>query len=274
MKWLRLYVDILDDEKIARMSDRTYRIFTYLLLLSREREQEGTIDMSLGDVAWRLRMPEKDIAKAIADLKALNILFEDNSSIQFINWSKRQFRSDDVNSRVQRFRGKKINKHETFHETLRETLDVTAPETETETEKEKLQKEKFPETLHRNKKPKIEFDGSHFVNIPDDLKAKWISIAPGVSVEQEITKAEAWVLSNPKLKKSNWSRFLTNWIVKAQDRAVRTPSFTGGNGNGAHQHFARHGKPQPRPAWEDEADRINAEYFRRKTAAPAADGEA
>ncbi len=144
MKWLRLYVDILDDEKIARMSDRTYRIFTYLLLLSREREQEGTIDMSLGDVAWRLRMPEKDIAKAIADLKALNILFEDNSSIQFINWSKRQFRSDDVNSRVQRFRGKKINKHETFHETLRETLDVTAPETETETETETEKKPPLP----------------------------------------------------------------------------------------------------------------------------------
>lgn len=119
------------------------------------------------------------------------------------------------------------------------------------------------------KKEKVEFDGTKFINIPDDLKQKWTSIAPGITVQQEITKAEAWVLSNPKLKKSNWSRFLTNWITRAQDRAVRT----GGNGNGAYQRLDKFGKPVPRQKWEDEADRINADYYRRK-AQDAPDGKA
>lgn len=77
------------------------------------------------------------------------------------------------------------------------------------------------------KKEPIVFFENRFLNIPDYLKEKWKLIAPGISLDLEITKAEAWVLSNPKLKKSNWSRFLTNWIVRAQDHVVKY----GGNGN-------------------------------------------
>jgi hypothetical protein len=80
------------------------------------------------------------------------------------------------------------------------------------------------------KKDKVSFDENHFLNIPEDLKEKWKSIAPGISLDTEITKAEAWVLSNPKLKKSNWSRFLTNWIVRAQDHVIK---YGGNNGNSA-----------------------------------------
>lgn len=77
------------------------------------------------------------------------------------------------------------------------------------------------------KKEKVEFINSLFQNIPENLLLKWKESCPGINIKQEIAKAEAWVLSNPKLKKSNWSRFLTNWMVRAQDHVVKY----GGNGN-------------------------------------------
>jgi hypothetical protein len=80
------------------------------------------------------------------------------------------------------------------------------------------------------KKEKIVFVENRFINIPDDLMEKWKSIAPAISIKTEIAKAEAWVFSNPKLKKSNWSRFLTNWIIKAQDNTRREVRYDGGNG--------------------------------------------
>lgn len=70
-------------------------------------------------------------------------------------------------------------------------------------------------------KEKVEFCNSLFQNIPEALMSKWKESCPGIDIKREIAKAEAWVISNPKLKKSNWSRFLTNWMVRAQDRAIK-----------------------------------------------------
>ena len=36
--------------------------------------------------------------------------------------------------------------------------------------------------------------------------------------EQEIRAARAWVIANPKKKKSQWHRFLTGWLSRAQER--------------------------------------------------------
>jgi hypothetical protein len=124
MDWLRLYVDILDDEKIARMSDQTYRIFTYLMLIARERDCNGAIDMTTKDIAWRVRMPENQIRKAIPPLVDLGIISNEDGVLQFVNWSKRQFKSDNVSERVKRFRRK--------NETLQPTLESRAEQNRTD----------------------------------------------------------------------------------------------------------------------------------------------
>lgn len=83
--------------------------------------------------------------------------------------------------------------------------------------------------LVRPRGEKVEFKNSLFHNIPDALISKWKVSCPGIDITREIARAEAWVISNPKQKKSNWERFLTNWMVRAQDRA--RPEG-GGNGTG------------------------------------------
>lgn len=47
--------------------------------------------------------------------------------------------------------------------------------------------------------------------------AAWLKAYPALSLEAELSKAAAWVLANPKNKKSNYARFLTNWFSRAQD---------------------------------------------------------
>ena len=116
---------------------------------------------------------------------------------------------------------------------------------------------------HNNNNRKIEFLENRFSNIPDNLKSKWEQIAPGVSIAIELTKAEAWVLSNPKLKKSNWSRFLTNWMIRAQDRAKNT----GGSSYGGIR-TARSDRDDKtlQSRTDAEVERITAEWAAKKSA--------
>ena len=46
---------------------------------------------------------------------------------------------------------------------------------------------------------------------------------PGINLETETAKAQAWIESNPKNKKSNLKRFLNNWLSKAQDSINKYP---------------------------------------------------
>ena len=57
--------------------------------------------------------------------------------------------------------------------------------------------------------------------INQELLETWKLAYPALDVEREIRKAHAWILANPKNRKSNWHRFLVNWLSKAQDRAPR-----------------------------------------------------
>jgi hypothetical protein len=160
MNWLRLYTDILDDEKIAKLTDNQYRIFTYLMLVACEKEQNGSFTFDISAISWRLRMQPKQIKKAIDVLRDLNIISIENNILCFVNWGKRQYKSDDINARVKRFRGK--------NETLQPTLE-NRNRTETETEQiekpdiktvdnSKIIEDPKPEKNASLKKPKEQFE--------------------------------------------------------------------------------------------------------------------
>ena len=54
----------------------------------------------------------------------------------------------------------------------------------------------------------------------------WRAAYPAIDLDAELAAAAAWAVANPANRKSNWNRFVTNWLKKAQDRARRV----GGNG--------------------------------------------
>lgn len=68
---------------------------------------------------------------------------------------------------------------------------------------------------------KVEWSQSGGFELPFEILTAMGNAYPAVDVEREIAKAHAWVLANPKNKKSNWARFLNGWLRKAQDKAPR-----------------------------------------------------
>lgn len=55
--------------------------------------------------------------------------------------------------------------------------------------------------------------------VPDLLQSQWVKAYPAVDVQAELAAAAAWLIANPSNQKSNYARFLTNWLKRSQDRA-------------------------------------------------------
>jgi uncharacterized phage protein (TIGR02220 family) len=134
MDWLRFYTEIVDDAKIRELTDKQYRIFTFLLCFSQENYENGSIGNSISDISWRIRYPQKIIKNTIDKLIKLGIIGNgkpnSNNELWFLNWNKRQYKSDTSTTRTKRFR-------ERQREQLR-NVPGNAPETETETETDNI----------------------------------------------------------------------------------------------------------------------------------------
>jgi hypothetical protein len=94
-----------------------------------------------------------------------------------------------------------------------------------------MQKQETPsaaDAAAKQKKLAISFDESigqlRFITAGD--MARWATAYPALNLESEIAKAEAWLVANPKNRKSNNARFLTNWLSRAQDKAPRAAGKT------------------------------------------------
>lgn len=79
---------------------------------------------------------------------------------------------------------------------------------------------------------RIRFDTRtlHFAGIlPEDVD-RWKETFPAVDVEQEIREMELWAAANPAKRKSNWFRFIGNWLSRDQERGGRFRVRTSGSG--------------------------------------------
>lgn len=55
-------------------------------------------------------------------------------------------------------------------------------------------------------------------NITLDEVEEYKKLFPAIDVEQELRNAVAWIIANPKNKKSNGKRFITNWLIRQQEK--------------------------------------------------------
>ena len=68
----------------------------------------------------------------------------------------------------------------------------------------------------------FDFQQGVFVGLECDQKGRWQLAYPATNVDTEILRAAIWLQTNPANRKSNYARFLTNWLNRAQDRAPVT----------------------------------------------------
>jgi hypothetical protein len=55
----------------------------------------------------------------------------------------------------------------------------------------------------------------------DEDYASWEVAYPAINVKAEVAAAGAWLQANPANKKSNYARFITNWLKRQQDGAPK-----------------------------------------------------
>ena len=67
----------------------------------------------------------------------------------------------------------------------------------------------------------FDYDAGRFDQVPQELVEQWQQAYPAVDVLSELRRMEAWASANPVNRKSNWQRFIVNWLTRAQDRAGR-----------------------------------------------------
>ena len=89
-----------------------------------------------------------------------------------------------------------------------------------ETIKETYIKDNIASTL-KEPKHKIIYNNESFIfeNITDKDKELWKGAFPACNLEIEITRMIAWLKNNPeKAHKSNWGKFINNWLTRSQDK--------------------------------------------------------
>jgi hypothetical protein len=62
------------------------------------------------------------------------------------------------------------------------------------------------------------FETGEFSNINGQMVI-WEKAYPAVNIQAELNKAASWLIANPKNRKSNYARFLSNWLSRVQDKA-------------------------------------------------------
>jgi len=60
-----------------------------------------------------------------------------------------------------------------------------------------------------------------FFNLTQKKKEILKEKFPAVDIEKQIKAMEAWLMANPKNRKSNYARFIVNWLSRNQDKAKR-----------------------------------------------------
>lgn len=76
----------------------------------------------------------------------------------------------------------------------------------------------------------FDYEAGRFQHVLSELVEKWQKAYPAVDVLSELRRMEAWASANPVNRKSNWQRFVVNWLTRAQDRAGRGGSHDGEGG--------------------------------------------
>ncbi len=96
------------------------------------------------------------------------------------------------------------------------------PEGETEESREEEKEESLKkDSSSRGAEIFFDREAARFTGITDQKIELWGSAYPALNLQQEISKATAWLMENPKNKKKNYGKFLTGWMSRAQERAPR-----------------------------------------------------
>lgn len=217
--WFRLYSEFSHDSKVQMMPEAMQRRYVMIMCL---RCSNNLVTLHETEIAFHLRITELELAET----KALFIskgFIDDKWSL--LNWDKRQFVSDNSAERVKRHRAKRAEQGLPQQNAIlkdeycdRNGLVTLLKRKANVVDTEQIQRTDTEQKIKPKSATAIAFDGTTWINTECYFEL-WAKAYPAIDLKTELAKAAAWLIANPKNRKSNYARFLTSWFVRAQDRA-------------------------------------------------------
>ena len=105
--WVKLYMEILDDPKMGRLTDHLWRLVVELFLLAGRAENDGVLP-PVDDMAWALRQPEDRLHDDLKSLAEAGIVHETEPGQWVVtNFKERQY--SESAERVKRYSNGECN---------------------------------------------------------------------------------------------------------------------------------------------------------------------
>lgn len=113
--------------------------------------------------------------------------------------------------------------------------------------------------LPKNEKINFDYETGKFTNVTDTHVERWKEAYPAVDVLTELRQMAVWADTNRKNRKSDWQRFIVNWLKRSQDKAQpAAPLWKGGGfgqfGNSKPTHVGE--KKEPKGKYADQVDEV------------------
>lgn len=104
--WIKLFVELLDDPKMGRMSDWMWRRAVELFLLAGENGNDGLLQ-PVEDMAWRLRTSVEKLTESLQALSQAGVVHETPDGWVVTHFKERQY--SESYERVKRFKEREKN---------------------------------------------------------------------------------------------------------------------------------------------------------------------
>lgn len=208
MRWLRLWVEVLDDPKLLLLAaeDRWYYIAILALKRTGIIDEPDTKEMRDRKISLRLRLDNREQEEIKRRLCEVRLIDE---NWQPLGWEKRQYSSDLSTNRVKRFRKRHRkrsgNDTETFQKRSR-----NAPEQSRDRAEELISS--------KNKNSSRRSTRAHARRCPPDFEPDRefaLSQLPELDAEAEVLRFRDHEFDKPK---SDWGATWRNWIRTCRDR--------------------------------------------------------
>jgi hypothetical protein len=109
VKWFRMYHDALHDPKVQQLPAEQFRVWFNLLCMASANPRRGYLP-PVKDIAYTLRLSMVRASACVTALVEAGLLDRDEAgNLRPHNWDARQFKTDDVNERSRKSRGKKAD---------------------------------------------------------------------------------------------------------------------------------------------------------------------
>jgi len=230
--WAKIYIEVLDDPKMGRLTDRLWRRTFELILQAKEYNRDGQLP-SVKDMAWRLRINADELETDLADLASEGIVHKENDRWIVTNFVKRQ---GPVPSTERWHQWRDRQRKEEYYQTNdkhKSNATQTKRLTDTEEEEDKETEEETEgngiDTAYAIYEKEI---GIITPFISDDIEAYWNDIPPncrGLWFTTAVNKAASNNVRNWNYIKA----ILDNWIssgkmttFKQKEGAERLEGYT------------------------------------------------